>query len=207
MQVLIVDDHSLVRFGLKVAIESALQCQVDEAPDGASAAALLKKKHYDLMLLDLMMPQTDPGDLLHWVKSFRSDMRVLVVSMNNERVFAKWCLQAGAHGYIEKDASSDELFAAIRAVLAGKKYMSADLTESIINETLNGGTSNPFDKLSPREYQVAMYLVRDYSLAQISEMLQVQYTSVSTMRRRLFEKLGLTDKSELLRLAKLYRLN
>ncbi|MBO9611834.1 MAG: response regulator transcription factor [Dyadobacter sp.] len=206
-RILIVDDHSLVRFGLKVAIEKSFsECEADEAWNSDSAMALLKKNQYDLVLLDLAMPETDPGDLLHWMKNFHPETRVLVVSMNDERVFAKWCLQSGAHGYIEKDASPEELFTAINTVVAGRKYMSVDLTETIINETLTGGTSNPFDRLSPREYQVAMYLIRDYSLVQISEQLQVQYSSVSTIRRRLLEKLNVKEKKDLVQMAQLYHL-
>lgn len=202
---LVVDDHSLVRFGLRVAIERNYpDCQIDEGWDKNSAIAQLKQHHYDLVMLDLTMPHSDPGELLHWIRNFSKETKVLIVSMNDERMFAKWCLQSGANGYIEKDASPEELARAIGMVMSGKRYMSSALAEIFINETITHGKSNPFDQLSKREYQVAMYLVLDYSNNQISDQLNVQGTSISTLRRRVFDKLGIASNKELAQLANLY---
>ncbi|GGN11883.1 DNA-binding response regulator [Dyadobacter beijingensis] len=205
---LIADDHSLVRYGLKVALfKQFADAQIDESWDGHSALAQLKTGPYDLMLLDLSMPDTDASTLLHTIRNTYPDTKVLVVSMNNEVIFGKRALQMGAHGYIEKDASPDDLIRAVNVVLSGKKYMSADLAQVIVNDTLNRKSMNPFDGLTPREFQVAMYIIQDYTITQISELMQLQYTSVSTFRRRIFEKLNISDRKALVQLADAYKLS
>lgn len=207
-KILIADDHSLVRYGLKVAlINHFTDAEIDESWDGQSIMNQLKVNIYDLVLLDLSMPDTDISTILHWIRNFHPDTRVLIVSMNNEVVFGKRALQMGAHGYIEKDASPEELIKAVDVVISGKKYMSADLADAIVNDTLNRKTSNPFDELTPREFQVAIYIIQDYTITQISELMQLQYTSVSTFRRRIFEKLNIADRKALVQLAEAYKLN
>lgn len=206
-KILIADDHSLVRYGLKVAmLNEFADAEIDESWDGQSIMTQLKIKVYDLILLDLSMPDTDVSTILHWVRNFHPDTKVLIVSMNNEVVFGKRALQMGAHGYIEKDASPDDLIKAVNVVLSGKKYMSADLADVIVNDTLNRKSINPFDELTPREFQVAMYIIQDYTITQISELMQLQYTSVSTFRRRIFEKLNIPDRKALVQLAEAYKL-
>lgn len=205
---LIADDHALVRYGLKVAIlEYFPECRVDESSDGNSVMEKLKNHTYDLILLDLSMPKTDPTVLLHWIRNFQQNAKVLVVSVNNENIFGKRSLQLGAHVYIEKDASAEELIKAVRTVLAGRKYMSANLSEIIINDVRDGASRNPFDKLTAREFQVAMFIVQDYSIAQICEKLQLKYTSVCSVRQRVFEKLDIEDRKTLVQLADAYSLS
>lgn len=206
-KILIADDHSLVRYGLKVAmLNEFADAEIDESWDGQSIMNQLKINVYDLVLLDLSMPDTDISTILHWIRNFHPDTKVLIVSMNNEVVFGKRALQMGAHGYIEKDASPDDLIKAVHVVLSGKKYMSADLADVIVNDTLNRKSINPFDELTPREFQVAMYIIQDYTITQISELMQLQYTSVSTFRRRIFEKLNIPDRKALVQLAEAYKL-
>lgn len=207
-KILIADDHSLVRYGLKVALFNQFtDAQIDEGWDGQTVMALLKINKYDLVLLDLSMPDTDPITILHWIRNFQPDTKVLIVSMNSEAIFGKRALQMGAHGYIEKDASPEDLIKAVDVVLSGKKYMSPDLADIIVNDTLNRKSMNPFDELTPREFQVAMYIIQDYTITQISELMQLQYTSVSTFRRRIFEKLNIADRKALVQLAEAYKLN
>lgn len=207
-KILIADDHSLVRYGLKVAmLNEFADAEIHESWDGQSIMNQLKINVYDLVLLDLSMPDTDISTILHWIRNFHPDTKVLIVSMNNEVVFGKRALQMGAHGYIEKDASPDDLIKAVHVVLSGKKYMSADLADVIVNDTLNRKSINPFDELTPREFQVAMYIIQDYTITQISELMQLQYTSVSTFRRRIFEKLNIPDRKALVQLAEAYKLS
>lgn len=206
--ILIADDHTLVRYGLKMAIKNHFtQCRIDEAWDGSSVMAQMKKNTYELVLLDLSMPDTDASVLLHWIRNSHPETRVLIVSMNNAATFGKRSLQMGAHGYIEKYASPEQLLHAVDTVLSGKKYMSADLSEIILNAAINGKSVNPFDRLTQREFQVAMYIIQDYTITQIGEMLGLQYTSVNTFRRRIFEKLDVADRRALVQLAEAYNLN
>ena len=106
MKILIADDHSLVRYGLKLALHNHFKdSQIDESWDGASVKAQFAVHAYDLLLLDLNMPETDSTVLLQWILEFHVNTKVLVVSMNDESVFGKRSLQQGAHGYLEKDSS------------------------------------------------------------------------------------------------------
>ncbi len=207
-KILIADDHSLVRYGLKAALLNHFpDAQIDESWDGQSIMTQLKINTYDLVLLDLSMPDTDPSTVLHWIRNHHTETKVLIVSMNSEMIFGKRALQMGAHGYLEKDASPEELIRAANVVFSGKKYMSADLAEIIVNDTLNRKSMNPFDELTPREFQVAMYIIQDYTITQISELMQLQYTSVSTFRRRIFDKLNISDRKALVQLAEAYKLS
>lgn len=207
MKILIADDHSLVRFGLKLALHNYFKdSQIDEAWDGQSVKAQFAQHSYDLLLLDLNMPDTDSTILLQWIRETYPDTKVLVVSMNDESVFGKRALQQGAHGYLEKDSSPDEMMKAVTTIMNGKRYASSNLANILINDTLSGRSANPFDLLTPREFQVATYLVKDYSVTQISEILQVQYTSINTFKRRIFKKLNIPNKAALVRLADAYNL-
>ena len=207
MKILIADDHSLVRYGLKLALHNHFKdSQIDESWDGASVKAQFAMHAYDLLLLDLNMPETDSTVLLQWILEFHVNTKVLVVSMNDESIFGKRSLQQGAHGYLEKDSSPEELLKAVKTILDGKRYASPNLATILINDTLTGKSGNPFDQLTTREFQVAIYLAKDYSVTQISEILQVQYTSVNTFKRRIFKKLNIENKSALVRLADAYNL-
>jgi two-component system, NarL family, invasion response regulator UvrY len=207
MKILIADDHSLVRYGLKLALHNYFRdSQIDESWDGASVKAQFALHRYDLLLLDLNMPETDSTILLQWIREFHTETKVLVVSMNDESIFGKRSLQQGAHGYLEKDSPPEELAKAVTTLMNGKRYASPKLANILINDTLTGKSGNPFDQLTAREFQVAIYLAKDYSVTQISEILQVRYTSVNTFKRRIFKKLNIENKSALLRLADAYNL-
>lgn len=204
-RLLIADDHTLVRYGLKIALNNHFDdCQIDESWDGASVMEQLNANTYDLVLLDLNMPETDPSVLLHWIKNFHKETKVLVVSMNEENIYGKRTLEMGAQGYLKKDSSPTELFKAISTVLAGRKYVSTALGDMLMHDTINGNALNPFDRLAPREFQIAMHLVQDHSLAEIGEMLNIQYVTVSTLKRRILEKLGIKSMKALVQLAEAY---
>lgn len=207
MKILIADDHSLVRYGLKLALQNYFKdSQIDESWDGESVKASFATHAYDLLLLDLNMPETDSTILLQWVRETHPQTKILVVSMNDESVFGKRALQQGAHGYLEKDSTPEELARAVTTIINGRRYASATLSTILINDTLSGKSGNPFDQLTAREFQVATYLVKDYSVTQISEILQVQYTSVNTFKRRIFKKLDIPNRAALVRLADAYNL-
>lgn len=206
-RVLIADDHDIVRFGLTMMIQETFPgCTPDEAWDAESVMALMKKKAYPLVLLDLVMPGTDPNALLHHIRSFHPETRVLILSMNDEALYGARFIQLGAHGYVKKDAPKDEIKKAIHTVLAGRKYVSQELGDALVQNSLEGKKGNPFERLSTREFQVAMHLVQGYSQKQISEILQVQYGTVNTLKQRLFEKLNIEHYKDLTELSLIYGL-
>lgn len=204
-RILIADDHSIVRFGLSTTLQKSFPDYIlDEAWDADTVMESMKQHPYAVILLDLNMPDTDPSILLHWIKNFHSTTKVLVISMNEEKLFGMRSIQLGAHGYIKKDANQEEIVKAVQRVLAGKKYISHELADAILDNTLDGKSVNPFDRLSPREFQVAMYMVQDYSVKQIGEMLQIQYATVNTFKQRIYEKLELEHRKDLMKLATAY---
>lgn len=206
-RILIADDHDIVRFGLTMMLrESFSDCTIDEAWDAESVMALMKKNAYPLVLLDLVMPNTDPAVLLHHIKHFHQTTKVLVLSMNDEMLYGARTIQLGAHGYLKKDAARGEIKKAILTILAGKKYVSPELADILLQNSLAGKSASPFERLSKREFQIAMHLVQGYSQRQISEMLQVQYGTVNTLKQRLYEKLNIEHQKELTEMAFIYGL-
>lgn len=206
-RILIADDHDIVRFGLNMMLLGAFSdCTIDEAWDAESAMALMKKNEYTLILLDLVMPNTDPTVLLHHIKSFHPNTKVLVLSMNDELLYGTRTIQLGAQGYLKKDAPKEEIKKAIQAILTGKRYVSPELADTLLQNSLAGKSFSPFERLSAREFQIAMHLVQGYSQRQISEMLQVQYGTVNTLKQRLYEKLNIEHHKDLTELALIYGL-
>lgn len=155
-RILIADDHTIVRCGLILVLQKHLPNYIfDEAWDAETVMKQLKEHIYELVLLDLNMPDTDPSILMHWIKSFYPKCKVLVLSMNEETLFGLRSIQLGAKGYLKKDTPPEEIVSAIQTVLAGRKYVSANLADSILSSTLDGKSINPFERLSSREFQVA----------------------------------------------------
>lgn len=205
--ILIADDHSLIRSGLRMVLDCmTVNTDVSEAWDAKTVMAKLKEKPFDLVLLDIQMPATDSVVLMHWVQSFYPDTKILIVSQNPENTYGKRYLQLGANGFINKTASDDEMIKAITKVLNGTTYVSEELSQSIVLAVKNGASANPFDQLSQREFQVVICLAKGYTLNEVCEMLNVQYSTAHTHKRRAFEKLNIEDNKDLARLAGAYDL-
>ena len=205
--ILIADDHSLIRSGLRMTLAGmAFKTDISEAWDSKSVMAALREKPMDLILLDVQMPATDSVVLMHWIQSFHPDTKILIVSQNPENTYGKRYLQLGAHGFVSKTAPDEELVKAINQVLNGDTYISEALSRSIVQGVLNGAAGNPFDQLSQREFQVVICLAKGYAMNEICEMLQVQYSTAHTHKRRAFEKLNIEDNKGLADLASAYDL-
>lgn len=204
-RILIADDHSIVRYGLLLTLQKHFpDYTFIEAWDGETVMKQLEEQTCDLVVLDLNMPDTDPGILLHWLRTAQPRIKVLVMSMNEESLFGLRSIQLGARGYLKKDSPHEQIAVAVRTILSGKKYVSPELAEMILSHAIEGKSLNPFERLSTREFQVAMYIVQDYSVRQISDMLQLQYATVNTFKQRIYEKLDLRHRKELLDMAAAY---
>lgn len=205
--ILIADDHSLIRSGLRMVLDGmAINAAVSEAWDATTVMAKMKEKPFDLILLDIQMPATDPVVLMHWIRNFYPDTKVLIVSQNPENIYGKRYLQLGADGFINKTVPDDEMIKAINKVLNGQKYISEELSETMLQNILEGKKDNPFDQLSQREFQVAICLAKGYTLNETCDMLQLQYSTAHTHKRRAFEKLNVEDNKGLTQLAGAYDL-
>ncbi len=205
--ILVADDHSLIRTGLRIVLERMpFNAETDEAWDAATVMSKLRERSFDLVLLDIHMPATDPVVLMHWIQNFHPETRVLVVSQNPESVYGKRYLQLGADGFINKTAPDEEMVKAVIKVLNGGKYVSEALSQSMLHALIKGAQANPFDQLSQREFQVVISLAKGYTMNEVSDMLQVQYSTAHTHKRRAFEKLNIEDQKALAELAGAYDL-
>jgi two-component system invasion response regulator UvrY len=144
--------------------------------------------------------------LMEYIHIVLPDTKVLMFSMSAENIYAKRFLKAGAMGFISKDAPLDEITKAIQQVLHNKKYFSPALTDKFVNESLEDNPSNPFDKLSRREFEIASLLLSGETLSEISHSLNLQISTVGTHKARMFEKLQVTNLLELKELATTYNL-
>lgn len=206
-KILVADDHSVVRFGLKIIIrENFPDKEVMEAFNGKTVMEQMQRDKFELVLLDLVMPDTDSGALMQWITSRYPETKILIVSMNPENLYGKRYLQLGAQGYLKKVAEQEEMIRAIGTVLSGKKYVSEELTGLILEEASQGKKLNPFDGLTPREFQIAILLSKNQTLTQISEGLKIHYTTASTHKQRIYEKLNIEHASQLIELADIYRI-
>jgi DNA-binding NarL/FixJ family response regulator len=206
-RILIADDHEIVRFGLRIMLGDFFpECVIDEAFDGESIVNQMKNNDYDLLLLDMVMPDTDSNSLLQYLKSFHPKTKVLILSVNDEAFFGTRAIELGAKGYLKKDTPKEEIKRAIDTIMAGKKYVSSKLADALVQNVLGEKIANPIERLSPKEFQVAMYIIQDFSQKEISEKLNVQYGTVNTMKQRIYEKLNIKQRRELIELASAYGL-
>jgi two-component system invasion response regulator UvrY len=203
-QILIVDDHSIVRTGIKVLLEAQLNMSADEADDGRAALKLIKDRKYDLILLDINMPGMDCSQLINAVLSFDPDSNILIFSMNEEELFARHYLKLGVKGFLSKRSSPDEIIYAIRQVLSGKRYISRELAE-MLGDQMNGHKNeNPFLTLSQRELTVVSYLLKGNKISEIGDLMNLHASTISTYRNRIFEKLNIKSLIDLTELARIH---
>lgn len=205
-QILLVDDHSIVRTGLKLLIKDFLShANIDEANNGDSALKKIKQKNYDLVIMDVNMPDTDSFGTVENILSLKPSTKIMMFSMNAEEVFAKRYLKMGAMGYLRKDVPNSEIEKAINIVLSGKTYVSPEFTQKLLKEMQSKKESeNPFDKLSAREFEIVQHLAHGDSVAEISKKLNVHTSTVGTHKARIFEKLHCHNIIDLTNLAKVH---
>ena len=204
---LIIDDHVVVRSGIKGLLAELYQPSItEEAHDGESALACLKHNFYDLVLLDIQTPNTDALGLMEYFKIKFPDLKVLVFSMSPENIYAKRFLKAGAKGFISKDAPLQELKTAITRVLNSGRYISTDLAESLAMTEDQQKDNNIFNRLSAREFEIANLLLDGQNLSSIANTLHLRVSTIGTHKARIFEKLHIKNLLQLKDLAVSYRL-
>jgi DNA-binding NarL/FixJ family response regulator len=199
-RLLLVDDHTVVREGLKRILEAADGAwTIEEASSGFQALERLRHEPFDLAIVDLSMPGMNGLDLIRRVKSDHAAVRVLVLSMHAEEQYALRSFKAGANGYVTKDSAAAELVVAVRKVLDGGAYVTASLAERVVQQ-LNGATQAPrHAQLSDRELEVLRRIVAGQRLTDIAEELHLSIKTVSTHKSRIQEKLQLPSMAALIR--------
>ena len=207
LRFLIADDHGIVRHGLKELITDAFITDlVAEVADGRGVIDHVRARPWDLVILDIGLPDLDGLEVLKEVKRLRPDQRVLMLSLQPEEQYAVRALKAQAAGYVSKTRAAEDLVAAIQTILDGRTYVSPTLAEYLagnVTRRLDGADESA---LSDRELQVLSLLGRGKSVSQIGEQLSLSVKTVSTYRANLLRKLGLTTTGELIRYAIEHRL-
>lgn len=198
MDVLIADDHTIVREGLKQLLTQIPEVDyIAEASNGQEVLNKIKRKKFDVLVLDISMPGRSGLEILKEIKQRKPKMAILVLSVHSEEQYAVRVLKAGASGYISKSSASDELVRAIKTVYAGGKYITNKTAERLVRE-IEDDSSKPFhEKLSDREYQVMCMIASGKTVRDISEYLCLSVKTVSTYRARILTKMKMENNSEL----------
>lgn len=201
IQILVADDHSIVREGLKHIISDMPEAAVSEAGNGQEVLDAIRKKDFDLILLDIAMPGKDGLDVLRDVKSEKPQTKVLILSMFPEEQYALRAMKSGASGYLTKESIPEELLKAIRKILQGGKYISADFSDKLLL-SLDNDTGKPIhETLSNREYQVLRMIASGKTISEIAKELFLSVKTVSTYRSRILEKMNLKNNAEIMHYA------
>ncbi len=198
IKILLADDHTIVREGLKqILAETPDMVVVDEAKNGQEVLDKIQQNEHDVVLLDISMPGRSGLDVLKQIKSERPKTAVLVLSMYSEEQYALRALKAGASGYLTKESAPDKLIEAIRKVSEGRKYISPSVAEKLAFNLELGEEKPPHESLSDREYQVMCMIASGKTVKEIASDLALSVKTISTYRTRILEKMGLRNNSAL----------
>lgn len=202
MRVLIADDHAVFRRGLRETLGEAFsKVTFGEAQTAQETLDFVRRSEWDVLVLDISMPGKSGLDIIGELKLLRPKLPILLLSMHPEEQFARRALKAGASGYLTKESIPDELKMAVRKVLAGGRYVSANLAERLAFD-LRKGTDVPIHELlSDREFQVLRMLASGKTVKQIAEEAVLSVKTVSTYRTRVLEKMQMKTNAELIRYA------
>ena len=203
IKVLIVDDHDLVRFGFKSLLGTQLGIEVVETLSSGEAAISWCRDNsgnVDVILMDVNMPGIGGIEATHRISSSWPQVGIIIVTVHDDGPLPKQLLNGGARGYLTKGNGVDEMLTAIRDVHGGKHYIAKDIAQKLALSVLPGET-NPIDTLSMREIQVLMMVAQGTRTQQISEILNLSPKTISTYRKRLYEKLDVCSDIEMLHLA------
>ncbi|HQW20019.1 MAG TPA: response regulator transcription factor [Rhodocyclaceae bacterium] len=199
IHVLIADDHAIVRQGLRQILSETDDLLVSgEAGDGVDAMRLVRQQHWDVVLLDVTMPNRNGIDTLKMLRKEFPRLPVLILSMHEEDQYAVRALKAGASGYLTKQSAPELLVTAIRQVASGQKYVSPSLAMKLADVIAENNDRPPHESLSDREYQTLCLIAAGRPLTQIAEELNISVKTVSEYRKRILEKMKLDSNAELI---------
>lgn len=200
--VLIADDHDIVREGLKQIVSETADIVVGgEARTGAEAIDQVRRGRWDVVVLDLNLPDRPGLDVLSQVRAIKPQLPVLILSMNQQASYASRCLKAGASAYVSKDNAREHLVLAIRKVVRGERFISPAVAESLAFDLMDSGGKKRHEQLSDREFQVLTMIAAGKPPRQIAAALNVSVKTVGTHRARLLEKMGLKNNAEIVQYA------
>ena len=202
MKILVADDHAVVRKGLVQIIRQTPDLEVTaEADSGEEVLDLVRSNSFDIIVLDLNMPGMSGFQVIEQIKVSKPDLPILVLSMHSEEQYGVRVLRAGASGYIAKGVEPEKMIEAIRRVASGRRYISSNLAERLLDVLDDPTDGPPHGRLSSREFEVMRYLVEGVSVTEIGNKLHISVKTVSTYRTRILEKMDMSSNAELVQYA------
>ncbi len=198
MKILIVDDHAVVRQGIKQIISDMSEaCEVGEAGNGGDAMQLLRRESWDLVLLDIGLPGKNGIEVLKQIRAEWKRLPVLILSMYSEDQYALRAIRAGASGYMTKEMAPDELLNAIAKVRNGGRFISPEVAEKLVFDLDEQSDEMPHQSLSDREFEVLRLIASGKTVSEIGEQLSLSVKTISTYRSRILEKMKMKHNAEL----------
>lgn len=202
IRLVIADDHTIMREGLKRILDGADDIEVvGEAVNGFEVLAQIRKGGFDLLMLDLSMPGRSGVELIRQIKDEKPKLPILILTMHEEEHYAIRAIRAGARGYLTKESAGTQLLSAIRKVAAGRPYISNQVAEQLVMDVMSPDEDTPHKKLSDREFEVFSLLVVGKSITDIAELLHLSAKTVSTHKTRILLKMGMASLAELVQYA------
>lgn len=202
IRIVIADDHTIMREGLKRILEGVDEIQVvGEAVNGFEVLAQVRQGGFDLLLLDLSMPGRSGVDLIRQIKDEAPKLPMLILTMHEEEQYAVRTIRAGARGYLTKESAGTQLVVAIRKVASGRPYISEEVAEQLAMDAMPAQQVFPHKQLSDREFEVFTLLVSGKSISDIAAQLHLSAKTVSTHKARILHKMGVPSLAELVQYA------
>ena len=198
IDVILCDDHALIRRGIRDTLSDASDIRVvGEAGEYGELRALMRQQRCDVLVLDINLPGRSGLDVLHALKDEGAEVKVLICSMYPEEQYAIRALRGGAAGYVNKGGDPRELVAAVRTVAQGRKYVTPEIAQMLVESLTAAPTEKPHERLSDRELQTLLMIASGKRLSDIAEELLLSPKTVSVYRARVLEKLSLSNNAEL----------
>jgi two-component system invasion response regulator UvrY len=198
MNILIADDHELVRSGLtRLVAEEYPSANIQEVPNGTQSEKMGRTQKWDLIIMDMSMPDKTGLDVLKQLRSESVKTPVLILSMHPENQYALRVLKAGGNGYITKDCPRAEFLNAVKIILSGKKYISQNIAEKLASRFDNDLGKEQHELISDRELQVLKFIASGKTVSEIAQELSLSVATISTYRSRLLEKMDMKNNAEL----------
>jgi DNA-binding NarL/FixJ family response regulator len=207
IRIVIADDHTIMREGLKRILEGADDVEVvGEAVDGFEALAKVRHVDFDLLILDLSMPGRSGVELIRQIKDKAPKLPILILTMHEEEQYAVRAIRAGARGYLTKESAGTQLLYAIRKLAAGRPYISNEVAEQLAMDAMPSSQTLPHKELSNREFEVFSLLVAGKSITEIADLLHLSVKTVSTHKTRILHKMAIPSLADMVRYAVMHRL-
>lgn len=204
-KILIVDDHLVVKTGVKIILQSEIEgLSISFGSDFYDLLQILSEENYDLIILDINIPGGKNTEMIAEIKAIIPKVKILMFSAYEEASHALRYIQAGANGYLNKLSGEDKIVAAVNSIMNHGEYIPDDIRSLLQAKKLNNEPINPFDKLSNRELEIAKLLIKGNGNLEISNALNIQMSTVSTYKNRIFEKLKINNLVELIELYQLH---